>query len=192
MKIPFQTELRKWATLIFIVTATLLLGNASKATASERRHSTYADDEASSQHGPLGLGIVLGEPTGFTAKYWTHSTEAFDLGIAYSFNDFFTLYGDYLWHFPEWFSKTSIRGKGLEPYLGVGGVLWVDTESGRHESTYFTDHGSAGIGVRVPIGIEWLPGKPPIGVFAEIVPGVGLIPAVFAFLQGGVGARFYF
>ena len=160
--------------------------NLESTQAAERLStSSYAN-------GPLGLGVIIGEPTGFTAKYWTHADEAFDLGLTYDFNNFFSLYADYLWHFPEWLSRTSLSGKGIKPYVGLGGVLWIDTESGRTDHTYFTDHGSVGFGLRIPVGLEWLLAKPPIGLFAEIVPGIGVAPAVFAFLQGGVGARIYF
>ena len=134
----------------------------------------------------------MGEPTALTAKVWTRKNEAFDAAIGYDFNDFFLLYADYLWHFPEWFAKASIRSGTLQPYLGVGGILWFDTASNRARPTYFTNNGSVGFGVRGPVGIEWLPGKPPLGLFAEIVPGVGIVPGVFAFIEGGVGARYYF
>jgi hypothetical protein len=144
------------------------------------------------KHGDFGLGAVLGDPTAVTAKVWTHPDEAFDVGIGYDLNNFFLIDADYLWHFPEWFAKTSVHKGTLMPYIGVGGILWVNTASNRATPTYFTNNGSVGIGVRVPVGIEWLPGKPPLGLFAELVPGVGLVPGVFAFLQGGVGARFYF
>ncbi len=36
------------------------------------------------QNGKIGLGIILGEPTGLSAKYWTSTTTAFDAGAAWS------------------------------------------------------------------------------------------------------------
>jgi hypothetical protein len=143
----------------------------------------------SNSSGRLGLGAILGEPTGFTGKYWQDTTHAIDGGMAYSFSDFFLTYVDYLWHFK---TEPSLVRDHLAPYIGVGGELFVSTQSNRKNDEFFTEHGSVGFGVRVPIGLEWTPPHTPIGIYGELAPGVGIVPATFGFLQGGVGARFYF
>jgi hypothetical protein len=53
-----------------------------------------------SQSRGFGLGIILGEPTGISAKYWTGSTTALDFGLGYSFekNSRMHLHADYLFH----------------------------------------------------------------------------------------------
>ena len=38
-----------------------------------------------SQDKGFGLGVILGEPTGFSGKYWVDQDHAFDFGLAYSF-----------------------------------------------------------------------------------------------------------
>jgi len=37
------------------------------------------------QSNGFGLGVILGEPTGISAKYWTSSSTAFDFIVGYSF-----------------------------------------------------------------------------------------------------------
>ena len=142
----------------------------------------------------LGLGIILGEPTGFTGKYWMKSDEATDFGLTYSFNSFLLIYGDYLWHFHNAFANTDLEGASLSPYVGGGLTLFVSTDDNRKDGKLFTDDSTSdvGLGIRVPLGIEWRPVRPPIGVFAEIVPGMGFIPDIFLFFQGGVGIRYFF
>ncbi len=57
---------------------------------------------AMAQDRGFGLGVILGEPTGLSGKYWTSSTNAIDGGLAWSFRHagFFHVHADYLWHYP--------------------------------------------------------------------------------------------
>ena len=130
-----------------------------------------------------GLGLILGEPTGLTAKFFTRSDRAIDGGLAFSFDHFVFLYADYLFHFKSY--------SGIRPYAGIGGGLLIS--SGKSKGKYFNDaQSSVGLGVRIPLGAEWFIPEAPFGIFAEIVPGLGLIPSTYGFFQGGIGARFYF
>lgn len=146
------------------------------------------------------MGIFFGEPTGFTFKHWLTSETAFDAGLAFSLSDFVIFYGDYLWHFPKAI-RVSTRGsedagkffRQLTPYVGVGGLIFVSDNGTRSQPKYYTQDGSTlALGVRVPLGVEWNPEPSPIRVYVEITPGVGIIPSTFGFLQGGIGARYYF
>ncbi|MFL5814647.1 MAG: hypothetical protein ACJ763_13815 [Bdellovibrionia bacterium] len=143
---------------------------------------------------PFGLGVVLGEPTGITGKYWIDRRSAVDTTLSYSFSDYFLVFADYLYHFPGAFGQTNEFVSALNPYVGVGAEIFIQTQdTGNKDRTYFrSDQGSAGFGIRIPLGVEWRPVTVPLGVFAEIAPGVGVIPATYGFVQGGVGIRFYF
>lgn len=144
----------------------------------------------SQTNGQFGLGVELGEPTGLSAKYRINSRDAVDFGLAYSFNSFVEVFSDYLYHFPGVFGSSSQFVTQLTPYLGIGGVFFDNT--GGANSFYGASGSSAGLGLRIPLGIEWRPGRPPLGVFVELVPGLGIIPSTFGFFQGGIGIRFYF
>jgi hypothetical protein len=130
-----------------------------------------------------GFGLILGEPTGLTAKFWGSPDRAIDGGLAFSFDRFVFLYADYLFHFKSY--------SGVRPYAGIGGGFLI--ASGSKKGKYFEEQdGSFGLGIRIPIGAEWFIPEAPFGIFAEIVPGIGLVPSTYGFFQGGIGARFYF
>jgi hypothetical protein len=139
----------------------------------------------------FAAGIVLGEPSGLTGKYMVESAQAIDGGIAFSFQNFFLFWADYVWEFPALFGQSSDFVRRLTPYVGVGGIMLISTRAG---NTLFgaTAGSSLGLGLRVPFGVEYIFNKVPIGIYAEIAPGVGIIPGTFGFLFGGIGARYYF
>jgi hypothetical protein len=126
----------------------------------------------------FGLGVILGEPTGISAKGWVSSRGAVDAGLAWSFRHrgFLHAHADYLWHFHD---VVNSRHRVL-PYLGIGGRLL-----GRNND-------SAVAGVRIVGGFSWLPVDVPLDVFLEIAPIVDLAPETETSLNGGVGVRFYF
>lgn len=57
----------------------------------------------------LGIGLMVGEPTGFSLKYWTSESNALDGGLAWSLgpNDGLYVHGDYLWHNYSVFSEVE-------------------------------------------------------------------------------------
>lgn len=144
--------------------------------------------------GPFGLGIVIGEPTGLSAKLWLDQKHALDFGLSFSFDDYLLIFSDYLFHFPGTFGSSSRFVTELTPYVGIGGVLAFanDRRLDRDRHFFGRERDTLGLGVRVPVGIEWVPAKVPLGVFIELVPGIALAPATDAFFEGGIGVRYYF
>jgi hypothetical protein len=124
----------------------------------------------------FGAGVVFGEPTGLSAKYWLDSKRAIDGGLAWSFHKkgFLHVHADLLWHFPE-VIRTSVR---LPLYAGIGGRIRFDDP--------------VHAGVRIPVGIAWWVDGAPIDVFLEIVPILDLTPATEFELNGGIGVRYFF
>lgn len=124
----------------------------------------------------FGMGIILGEPTGLSAKLWTGSINAIDFGAAWSFKDdgHLLLQGDYVWH--SYVDQTS-TGKAAF-YYGIGGRI------------IFSDDPL--IGARVPLGLDYRFNEAPIDIFAEIVPILDLAPSTNFNLGGGIGVRFWF
>lgn len=142
----------------------------------------------------FGLGIVLGEPTGLSAKLWLSGENALDFGLSFSFDDYLLLFSDYLFHFNGALGRSSAFVSQLTPYVGVGGVLAFANSGHYDKDRHFfrRTRDSVGFGVRIPVGIEWLAPRVPLGVFIELVPGLSLVPATSGFIEGGIGIRYYF
>jgi hypothetical protein len=151
-------------------------------------HAAHHSDsfKPSGDGGNLGLGVMFGAPTGLDLKYWLESSRALDFGLAYSFDNYGELMGNYLFEFPNAFGAGKTEAQFV-PYVGIGAVLFFGTDHNFHG---YSD--SAALGIRIPLGVEFLPHRAPIGITAEIAPGIGVIPGTFGFVQGSVGARFYF
>ena len=143
----------------------------------------------SAQDRGFGLGVILGEPTGISAKLWTSQENAFDFGLGWSIGgDRISYKGnydggsrvhfhmDYLWH-----SFNAIRSTERFPlYYGIGGQF----NSGAGYD--------ASVGVRGVFGIAWFPHSTPIDVFVEIVPVFQLVPDVGLGFDAGLGVRYFF
>ena len=125
----------------------------------------------------LGAGIILGEPTGITAKWWNSNDRAIDLAVAWSTgrNDRFHLHGDYLIHR---YDLISVDAGKLPVYYGVGARLG------------FGD--VVDLGVRIPVGIAYEFANDPFELFFEIVPVLNLYPGTDFDANGGFGVRYYF
>jgi hypothetical protein len=127
----------------------------------------------------FGLGLIIGEPTGISAKYWIDGDNAFDFGLAYSFVQKFSamsLHADYLYHAFD-VIKSDYR---LPVYYGFGARI------------RFVNNSDNSLGARGVIGIAWLNDNLPIDVFFEVVPVFNLIPSTALNLDIALGARYYF
>jgi len=137
----------------------------------------------------FGLGVILGEPTGVSAKLWTSKDNAFDFGLGVSIGgDRISYTGnynngsrihfhmDYLWH-----SFNAISSSENFPlYYGIGARL---NSGGGYDGS---------IGVRGVFGIAWFPHSTPIDIFFELVP-VLQITSSFGFgIDAGLGIRYFF
>ena len=128
------------------------------------------------QQRSFGAGIIIGDPTGFTAKYWKSKENAYDFGLAWALGDngSVLIYGDYIWH------RFEITGEPRTPlYFGVGALFGANDNR-------------TGLGVRIPLGVTHLFAKDPIDVFFEIVPAISIVPDTDLDVQGGFGIRYYF
>ena len=132
---------------------------------------------ASAQSGRFGLGVMLGEPTGLSAKLWLGESSAVDAGGAWSFvnNPSVTIHADYLFHF---FNLIAVREGRLPLYLGIGGAVSISNDPD--------------FGARIPIGLSYLFASAPLDVFLEAAPIFLFYPATTFDFSGGIGIRFYF
>lgn len=135
--------------------------------------TTYAQDKN------FGLGIMLGEPTAISVKYWTSSTNAWDFGLGYSFvnaENKTSIHADYLYHIPN-FIKAKYR---IPFYYGFGVRL------------RFHSHESSNIGARGVAGLAMLLDEIPVDIFFEVAPVFSLLPKTSLNLDAALGARYYF
>ena len=130
-----------------------------------------------SQDRGTGLGIIIGEPTGFSFKHWTSSTTAFDAAIAWSFinEGAFHIHVDYLLHS---FRLIDVPEGKLPFYYGIGGRLKTSDKTR--------------LGVRVPLGLAYIFQTAPVDIFLEVVPILDFIPKTDFRINAALGARYYF
>jgi hypothetical protein len=128
--------------------------------------------------GDIEVGILLGEPTGLSAKLWSSGNTAFDLGVAWSFGDggHFHIHGDYMFHNFDFFDVDS---GSLPIYVGIGGRVRLEDDDSR-------------VGLRVAIGLEYILESNPFSFFFEVAPIVDFLPDTEADVNGGIGIRYIF
>ena len=130
--------------------------------------------------GKFGAGIILGEPTGLSAKYWLNQELAIDGAAGWSIHDDseFYFHGDFLVHK---FDLIPVPEGKLPFYLGGG--AFARFREGHHDNQ---------LGVRVPIGVSYMFADLPVDIFAEIAPGIDLTPSTRVDFSGGIGIRYWF
>jgi len=125
----------------------------------------------------LGVGVIIGEPTGISFKKWVGQKHAFDGAIAWSFGkeDALHLHADYLFHVPK---AIRLDRSTIPVYYGIGARLKFQDESR--------------FGIRFPLGINFYIAEAPIDIFFEIVPILNLAPKTDLDLNAALGIRYYF
>lgn len=136
----------------------------------------------------FGLGVILAEPTGLSAKYWINRDEAIDAAAAWSFSRYtsFEFHADYLIHRYDLFHDVDTTVGKPALYFGLGGRLKLG------DSNNNTSEGDDRLGIRVPVGITYLFAKAPFDVFAEVVPILDIAPDTKLDANAAIGGRFYF
>lgn len=132
----------------------------------------------------FGIGMIVGSPTGLSVKKWL-GNNAIDGAAGWS-SDGFNIHADYLFH-------DSSLTKGKAPiHFGIGGRIRFDDKDNDNGQDHDKHDGDTRLGLRIPIGINYLFAKHPFDIFAEIAPVLDLVPETDFSLDAGVGVRFYF
>jgi hypothetical protein len=138
------------------------------------------------EKGVLGAGLIVGEPTGVSAKYYLADDRAVDLAIGGAIiGRGVQVHGDFLWHPVILEQKESFA---LPLYFGVGARILNHDGGGGDE-----DH--IRIGLRAPVGILFDFTRIPVDVFAEVAGVLDYRTSGDALgldINGGIGARYYF
>jgi len=128
----------------------------------------------------LGVGVFFGEPSGISTKTWLSHTTAFDAAAAWSVEGAgsFHVHGDYLLHN---FNVFPVGRGALPLYYGVGARILNRT-----------DTNTLNVGVRLPVGIEYLFQRAPFDLFLEVVPVLDLTPESTVDVNASIGTRYFF
>lgn len=138
----------------------------------------------------VGLGLIIGEPTGLSAKKWISAATAIDAAAAWSFVDFtsFQLHADFLWHNYD-FVKTAELPGCLSVFYGIGGRIKLKGNNGGNGNK---DEEDTRLGLRIPVGLSYVFKENPVELFAEVVPILDVVPETKFGVEVGIGARYYF
>jgi hypothetical protein len=124
----------------------------------------------------VGVGLMLGETTGVTAKSPQGDT-ALDAGLGWSVggSNPLQLHGDHLWIVPgAMYYKESTA---LDLHFGIGGRMKFDDE--------------INLGARFPIGLSSQLGEGRSEFFGEVAPIIDILPDLDVEGHVMVGVRFY-
>jgi hypothetical protein len=143
----------------------------------------------------FGIGGMLGQPTGFTLKYFFTKEHALTgaVGLGWWGGPNFHVHVDYGYHFE------LTRQPAFDLKLYVGGGLKFFVFYYRDYRPYWSDDpdryyydGRAGLGLRFPVGIAFNLNRVPLEIFGELAPGVAFLPWLDFIADGSVGVRYYF
>jgi hypothetical protein len=164
--------------LLIIVTTVLVVGSSNIFSQSIGRGDN------------LGFGIIIGDPTGLTLKYYVESREAlvFDLGASYFGSP--RISADYIWHFNAFESDVASLYAGPGAVIGFGESrgFWYND---RGDKFYIRDKGDVGLGVRGIFGVNFIPRRTPLEFFLELGVLLGLAPDFGSGVDAAIGMRFY-
>lgn len=135
-------------------------------------HAAWANSQK------MGLGIMIGNPTGLNGKYWLENDHAIDAGFGLSFgkHNEGSLHSDYLLH-----NKGALilnENNPMDIYYGIGGRM------------EFAD--SIELGIRLPIGVAIEIESRAADVFVEAAPILDFVGKSGLELHLLFGSRYYF
>jgi len=130
----------------------------------------------------FGIGAVIGDPTGISAKMWLDKTTAIDGAFAWSMGgpNAIHVQGDYLVHQLSFFHLGKLP---MNLYYGAGAR--ITSYSGKNKT-------GLGLGARAPLGMAYEFKKPSVELFAEVALVLELTPSTDALFNIGIGGRYYF
>ena len=139
----------------------------------------------------FGAGIIVGETAGLSVKKWLGGGAGVDRGLSWSGGGDQTvrLHIDYLRHNYRLLREVAPKGAGtrLSVFYGIGGDAKIDNITSNDITSDDVD-----LGIRFPVGINYLFRDAPMGIFAELVPTLAVRPETEFKWGGAVGIRYYF
>lgn len=134
---------------------------------------------ADAQSRKLGIGLIVGAPTGFSVKYWSTPSEAIQGFVGGGFGGI-AFGADYLFH------SNAFRNPNIPFYYGPGVFVGAASFGGPRY-----DKGSLAMGARFMFGADYVFPRDPFDIAFEVGPALMLTPVVGLGLEGGIAFRFY-
>ena len=141
---------------------------------------TSSQAVASSDRGKVGIGVVLGAPTGFSIKYWENQRIAYQGSIGGMFNGGLMIGADCLLH-------QNVFRNSQAPFYYGGGMFLGDAGFGGPDYL----HSRVALGIRAAFGVDYVSREYPFDVAVELGPSLLLTPSVGMGVQLSVAFRFY-
>lgn len=134
--------------------------------------------------GNLGLGVILGDPTGFSANYHLSLNQSIDGAVAWDFSgeDDIYLHSTYLFHHPQ---SIKIEKINLGWYFGLGARAIFHNRSNSNDD-------DVNLGIRGALGANFKGIKTPLEVFLELAPVMEFVEDTDFDMDAGIGFRYYF
>lgn len=125
----------------------------------------------------MEIGLMLGEPTGVTYKYFITDVNAIDAGAAVSFipDAVFQLSADFLRHYYHFANV----GEGRLPLVYGAGL-----------AVQFRD--DTRFGIRIPVGLTYIMQNLPLALFIDVAPRFDIVPDTEVSINAAVGVRYRF
>jgi hypothetical protein len=130
------------------------------------------------EDGGFGIGVIAGEPTGLSGEMWLTKSTAIDAAAAWSFGageDAFLIHSDYLFYNMGWI---DVKTGTMAVYFGLGGRVKFATDTQ--------------VGIRIPVGLDYMFEGAPVDIFGEIVPILDLVDKTELNLAAALGVRYFF
>jgi hypothetical protein len=159
----------KTSILLLLATVSLAIATATHARA----------DSDGAANRVFGAGVILGEPTGVSLKYWIGDRSAIDGVVGWSFERRHNLYvhAGYLHH--VW-DLVDVGPNLFAVYFG-GGLRYQNIS-----------HRSDRCGIRGAAGVAYIFDSIPVDIFFELGPILDFTPNLRPRFGAGIGARYWF
>jgi hypothetical protein len=160
--------------LLIIFTVLALCTNFSNAYAQQPQGKDF------------GFGIILGDPTGGTLKFFSNQNNAFVVDFGASYFGSPRIGVDYLWQFNAFNSDIA------NLYAGAGGTIGFGRGNGfYYKDKYIREKSNVGLGARGVFGVNVIPRRMPLEFFFEVGVLMSVAPDFGSSADIGLGMRFY-
>jgi len=140
---------------------------------------TLAFSQSSNEN--LGVGFIVGDPTGITASYVYNKNKEVTVALGLIENHF-QLNLDHHWN-----TKLRIDDDELDVFYGLGLIL----EEKHNRYAEKRNQSGFSIGARSPFGVQYIYRTAPIRVFFEIAPTLRFIGHSGTDVDISIGVRYF-